>query len=347
MFNKKNCEISLDEFINNALYHPKKGYYIKNTPFGKDGDFITAPNISKIFSEMIFLWLISYWKKFYKNRKINVVELGAGNGEMMHQIIKSSKKFSNFYEKCEFIIYEKSKSLINIQKKKLKKNKVKWFKNLKNLKNKPTIFLGNEFLDALAIKQFINIDNKWYERFIIKKNKNYSFTNKKYDIKKIESLLRLKITKKQNFLEVPVDEFKIFKQLNNLISKSGGCMLFIDYAYLNHKMIDTLQAVKKHQKVDLLKEVGNSDISHLINIPFLKKMTKTLNLEIDYSTQRDFLLDLGILQRAEILASNKSFLEKANIYYRINRLIDKNQMGELFKVIYVYKKNNEFKLGFR
>ena len=88
---------------------------------------------------MIFLWLISYWKKFYKNRKINVVELGAGNGEMMYQIIKSSKKFSNFYEKCEFIIYEKSKSLINIQKK-IKKNKVKWLKNLKKLNNKPTIF---------------------------------------------------------------------------------------------------------------------------------------------------------------------------------------------------------------
>ena len=87
--------------------------------------------------------------------------------------------------------------------------------------------MGNEFLDDLAIKQFINIDNEWYERFIIKKNKNYSFTNKKYDIKKIESLLRLKITKKKNFLEIPVDEFKIFKQLNNLISKSGGCILLL------------------------------------------------------------------------------------------------------------------------
>ena len=87
MFNKKNCKIPLDKFISNALYHPKKGYYMKKIPFGKDGDFITAPNISKIFSEMIFLWLISFWEKFYKGKKINFVELGAGNGEMIHQII--------------------------------------------------------------------------------------------------------------------------------------------------------------------------------------------------------------------------------------------------------------------
>ena len=124
-------------------------------------------------------------------------------------------------------------------------------------------------------------------------------------------------------------------------------MLFIDYAYIGDKIFDTLQEVKKHKKISPLKEVGNSDISHLINIPFLKKIVSKHNLELSYSTQRNFLLNLGILHRAEILAKNKSFLDKANIYYRINRLIDKKQMGELFKVIYIHKKNNRFKLGFK
>jgi len=347
MFNKKNCKIPLDKFIRNALYHPKKGYYIKKMPFGKDGDFITAPNISKIFSEMIFLWLISFWEKFYKGKKINIVELGAGNGEMIHQIISSSKKFTNFYSQCNFIIYEKSKKLIKLQKEKLKHYKIKWEKNLYNLENRPTIFLGNEFLDALPIKQYLNINNEWYERYVQKKGDIYSFTNIKCDIKKIEKKLNLKISSKQNFLEIPFEELKIIKQLNKIISKKGGCILFIDYAYLNHRMFDTLQAVKKHKKVNLLKEVGSADISHLINIPFLKEIAKKLSLELDYRTQRDFLLNLGILQRAEILATNKNFLEKANIFYRINRLIDKKQMGELFKVIYFYKKNNKLKLGFK
>ena len=79
----------------------------------------------------------------------------------------------------------------------------------------------------------------------------------------------------------------------------------------------------------------------------MKKIIKNLNLKIKFTTQRKFLLNLGIMKRAEILAANKNFLEKANIFYRVNRLIDKKQMGELFKVIYLYKKNQKFKLGFK
>ena len=112
-------------------------------------------------------------------------------------------------------------------------------------------------------------------------------------------------------------------------------------------MFDTLQAVKNHRKVNVLEEVGSSDISHMININFLKKYSNKINLKVDHNTQREFLLNLGIMNRAEILAAKTSFLEKANIFYRVNRLIDKKQMGELFKVMYFYKKNQKFKLGFK
>ncbi len=347
MFDKENFKIPLDKFIDNALYNSKKGYYMKKNPFGKQGDFITAPNISKIFSEMIFLWLISYWEKFYKNRKINIVELGAGNGEMMLQIIASAKIFKNFYSKCNFIIYEKSNKLIKLQKDKLKKNKLKWLKNLGKLKNRPTIFFGNEFLDALPIKQFINNNNIWYERYVQKKAGTYNFTKIRFDVKKVEKKLNLKILKKQNFLEISFEELRIIRKLNDIITKKGGCILLIDYAYTSQKMFDTLQAVNNHKKSDVLKEVGNSDISHMININFLKNYAKNFNLKVSYNTQRKFLLNLGIMERAEILASKKSFLEKADIFYRINRLLDKKQMGEIFKVMYLYKKNQRFNLGFK
>ncbi len=347
VFKKKKIEVPLDKFINNALYHPQKGYYMTKSPFGKNGDFITAPNISVIFSEMVFLWIISYWKKYYKDKRINIVELGSGNAEMMDQIISSAKKFNNFYLKCNFMIYERSKKLINFQKIKLKKHKIKWLKNLKRVGNNPTIFLGNEFLDALPVKQFINTNNTWYERYVQKQGKSFGFTKKKCDIKKLEKKLNFNISKNQKFLEISFEQINILKKLNNLISINGGCLLFIDYAYHGHKMYDTLQAVKKHKKVKIFENVGSSDISHLINIPFLKDVAKELNLEVNYNTQRNFLLNLGILERAEILAKNKTFLEKANIFYRVNRLIDKKQMGELFKVIYFYKKNYKFNLGFK
>jgi len=347
MYKKKKFKVPLDKFINYALYHPKRGYYMHKNPFGKDGDFITAPYISIIFSEMICLWLISFWEKFYMGKEINIVELGAGNGELMYQIINSAEKFNVFFNKCNFKIFEKSRKLIELQKKKLKKNKIVWLKNLNELNNKPTIFIGNEFLDALPIKQYIKSDSKWYERYVENVSGSYKFTNIKCDIKKIEKKLNFKISKNQKFLEISFEAVKLLKNLNGIISKKGGCILMIDYAYLNNKMFDTLQAVKKHKKVNVLKEVGSADITHIINIPILKKITKSFNLEFDYNTQRDFLLKLGIMKRAEILAANKkSFLEKANIFYRINRLIGKNQMGELFKVIYFYKKRKKFKLGF-
>ena len=347
MFDKKKFKIPLDDFINYALYDPKKGYYMKKNPFGKNGDFVTAPNISTIFSEMIFLWVISYWKKFYKDKKVNIVELGAGNGEMLFQIIRSAKKFDHFFKNCEFIIYEKSRKLINLQKEKLKKEKVKWLNNLNSLKNKPTIFLGNEFLDALPIKQFVNIRNIWYERYVQKKCNNYFFTKVKCDIKKIEKKINLKISKNQKFLEISFETINIIRKLSTLITKYGGCILFIDYAHVNNKMFDTLQSVKKHKKVNVLKDVGNSDISHIINIPLIKEIAKNKKISVEYDTQRNFLIKMGILHRAEILGLNKKFLEKANLFYRINRLIDKKQMGELFKVIYFYKKNNKFNLGFK
>ena len=166
------------------------------------------------------------------------------------------------------------------------------------------------------------------------------------DIHKIEKKLNIEISNNQNFLEIPFEEIKIIKKLTKLIIRKGGCMLFIDYAHINHRMFDTLQAVKNHKKISVLNEVGNADISHVINIPFLKKIAEKLNIDVYFNTQREFLLNLGILERANILATKKKFLEKANIFYRINRLIDKKEMGDLFKVIY-FDKKNKFKLGFR
>jgi len=93
---KNNRQIPLDKFINLALYHPKKGFYMKKNPIGKKGDFITAPNISILFSEMIAIWIVAFWENLNCPKKINLVELGGGNGEMLKQIILSSQKFPKF-----------------------------------------------------------------------------------------------------------------------------------------------------------------------------------------------------------------------------------------------------------
>ena len=110
-------KLPLDKFINLSLYRKEFGYYMRKNPFGKDGDFITSPNISRLYSEMISIWIISFWQSLGSPKKFNLIELGAGNGEMMKVLIESFKNFPIFFNACNLFICEKSPSLINVQKK--------------------------------------------------------------------------------------------------------------------------------------------------------------------------------------------------------------------------------------
>ena len=118
MFIKINNKIPLDKFIDKTLYDKKRGYYMKSNPIGPGGDFITSPNISIMFSEMIAIWIISFWERIGCPKNFNIVELGAGNGEMMLQILKTVERFKEFRISSNFIIYEKSPYLKKLQKKK-------------------------------------------------------------------------------------------------------------------------------------------------------------------------------------------------------------------------------------
>ena len=339
--------ISLDKFINQALYDKKEGYYMKKLPFGKQGDFITSPGISKIFSEIITIWIILYWESLGKPKRFNIVELGSGDGELMVNMIKTSKNFQDFFNKTSFYILEKSNYLKKIQQKKLKGSKIKWIKDPKNIKNCNTIFFGNEFLDAFAIKQFFKLNNVWYERYVNEnKNKNF-FEDIKTNIKKYEKLIGFKFYENQKIVEISIDQIKFVKKLSKFVNKNGGGILFIDYGYNKFEMIDTLQAISKHSKKEVLINKGNQDITYLINFNFLKKYFKYCGLEVNgITTQSNFLKNMGIFERAEIVSKNKSFLSKSDIYFRIRRLTDKKQMGELFKVIFASKKTNKFSKGF-
>ena len=154
MKSKKSLNFPLDKFINFSLYNKKFGYYMKKNPFGKRGDFITAPNISRLFTEMIAIWIISFWKSLGSPKKFNLIELGAGNGEMMKVLIESFENFPDFLKSCNFVIHEKSPLLIKEQKKKLQKIDILWKSKIDKIKKIPSIFIANEFFDAMPIKQF-------------------------------------------------------------------------------------------------------------------------------------------------------------------------------------------------
>ena len=123
--------------------------------------------------------------------------------------------------------------------------------------------------------------------------------------------------------------------------------MLIDYGYTEKKMKNTLQAISNHKFANILEEIGNTDITHNINFNLYKKFTKKIGgLDVDITTQKNFLNNMGIKHRAEIISKNQNFLKKADIYYRLKRLIDEKQMGNLFKVMLVKNINNKFKFGF-
>ena len=344
----KPTSLPLDEFIEWALYDKNSGYYIKKNPFGKEGDFITAPNITRLFSEIISIWVITFWKSIGSPRKFNLLELGAGNGEMMMVITETLKNFPECFNACNFMIHEKSNFLINQQKKNLDAEKISWIKDIKKINAYPTLYLANEFFDAIPIKQFFKKNEGWVERFVeLKNSKKAEFKEQKINIKKLEQSLNFEISKNQKIIEYSPETFKYLKSICEIIQRNGGGMLIIDYGYLSSKMQETLQAVNNHKYSDVLENIGDSDITYNISFNLFQKFTSQFyNLDSIVTNQKKFLTSMGILQRAEIISKNIPFSKKTDLFYRIRRLIDEKQMGELFKVMLIKNIKNQFKTGF-
>jgi NADH dehydrogenase [ubiquinone] 1 alpha subcomplex assembly factor 7 len=345
----KSSNIPLDKFIEWALYDKNCGYYMKKDPFGKKGDFITAPNITRLFSEIISIWVITFWKSIGSPKKFNLLELGAGNGEMMKVMTETLKNFPECYNACSFMIHEKSNFLINQQKKNLNTDKILWITDIKKINSYPTLYLANEFFDAIPIKQFFKKKEGWVERFVdLKNSKKAAFKERKINIKKLEQSLHFEISKNQNIIEYSPETYRYLKTICEIIQRNSGGMLIIDYGYLNSKMHETLQAVNNHRYSNVLENIGDSDITYNINFKLFQKFISGFyNLDSIVTNQKKFLTSMGIVQRAEIISKNIPFSKKTDLFYRIRRLIDEKQMGELFKVMLIKNKKNKFKTGFQ
>ncbi len=341
--------LTIDKYIDEALYNKKHGYYMKKNPFGKNGDYITAPNISILFSEMIAIWIIAFWENLKCPKKFNLVELGAGNGEMMKQIINTFNRFPIFNKSCKIYILEKSIYLKKIQKLKLKSRNIKWLNNLKEIGKGPNIFIANEFFDSLPIKQYLRKNGRWYERNIIFSDfKKPKFVDLLINIKKIEKKIGIKLSYKQNFIEYSPAGINYLKIISKKINYNGGGILIIDYGSYDKNMKNTLQSVSGHKYNCVLNDISNSDITHSLNFKTIEKIVQKFKLRVcGFTNQKNFLKNLGIFERAEIISKNLPFSKKADIYYRIKRLTDENAMGGLFKVMLLTKKNAKFQIGFK
>jgi len=346
---KEKKSIPLDQFINITLYDKKSGYYMKKNPFGKDGDFVTAPLISNLFGEMIAIWCVAFWEYIGKPKKILLVELGPGDGSLCKDLLRTFMQFKNFYNSLEINLLEISDKLKTIQKLRINNKKVKWIKKIKEINSGPIIFLGNEFFDALPIKQIYKKKKLFFEKFVTLSNdkKKIRFLHKRANSSLIKRIQNLNLISHNNIIEYPIEAIKFLDIIAKKINKFDGGLLTFDYGYITQKNQNTLQSVKKHKFINIFSMPHHSDITSHLNFKLFHRMLKKNNLNVEkITTQNEFLKKIGILERANILSKKMTFKEKVNMFYRLKRLIDHREMGSLFKVLFAQKKDRKFSLGF-
>ncbi len=338
--------LPVDKFFHNVLYDKKIGYYNSRLPFGRKGDFITAPGVSNLFSEMIAIWFISTWEVYGKPENFSIVGLGPGDGSLMRTLIQVFKKFPEFNKKKKIYLFKISDFMKKLQKKNIGDKSIKWVKNFNEIKKGPVIFFGNEFFDSIPIKQFKREKKLLFEKYyVLEKDFNIMEAYKKASIEDEKEINSYKTLRNINFIEYPKSGLREMKKIIKKISNLEGCLLMIDYGYLKSNNQNTLQSVIKHKKNSILSNLGKADVTSHVNFSLLNEFFLKNGLTVHkIISQRQFLENMGIKERSEIIAKRMKFSEKSNLYLRLNRILNPKLMGDLFKVIVASnsKKNQYF-----
>jgi NADH dehydrogenase [ubiquinone] 1 alpha subcomplex assembly factor 7 len=328
--------VKISQFMREALFDEKSGYYRTKNPIGKDADFITAPEISQIFGELIAVYLLQIFS--LKKGKISLVEMGAGRGVLFYDILQTIKKLAkknslaaDFIDSADLHIIEINDILKVAQQEKLAEFRISWhqkFEDFSSKNNLPIFFISNELFDCFPIDQFVKTDIGWCERLI----DSGRFITKNFD-PKIDQFVQEIVGRSAPFgavFEHSESAQNLMKQLCESLRNFGGIAINFDYGYFESELANTLQAVKNNQKVGVLKDPGNVDISAHVDFGALDKIAKKFDLKTSLITQREFLLSLGIEERAKNLLNQNSAIE---------RLVSPSQMGELFKCHIIWKEN--------
>lgn len=336
--------MKISRFMSEALFHPQTGYYRTKNPIGKNSDFITAPEISQVFGELLAVYLLHVAS--VKKTKIALVEMGAGKGTLFCDILSAIKKLSDkkisqaldFLERTAFHIIEINEVLQKIQKENLQKFQVNWHQKFEELQLAPEqeiFFITNELFDCFPIDQFVHTEIGWRERII--NNKNFAlapFDREIHDFveKEIATLAPIGAVFEYSF-----EARNFMTQLCQALNQQGGIAINIDYGYIKNEFANTLQAIKNHQKCDVLETPSEADITALVDFSALEKIAKNSTLNTSLISQAQFLQSLGIEERRQALLANKSSENQEKINLAIDRLIDSSQMGDLFKCLIVWK----------
>lgn len=328
--------LSIADYMALCLSHPQHGYYIKQDPFGQHGDFITAPEISQVFGELIGMWCVDIWSQLGQG-SVAMVELGPGRGTLMADALRATQGVAEFHDHLTVQLIETSPTLQTTQFYTLKDmhDRLEWEETLDNLPEAPCIVIANEFFDALPIRQYVQTKEGMQERRIGMDEQTGELTFvlqpqglslAKADTQIEEGTVMESCPAAKEVMDRLCDHFKAF----------GGALLAIDYGYLGDSHQDTLQAVRQHSYHSVLENPGDVDLTAHVDFSALANKARERGLSVHGPVEQGtFLVRLGAEIRTQQLLQNASKDQAEALVTGVKRLIDPVQMGHLFKVMAV------------
>ena len=329
--------ISVADYMALCLFDPADGYYTTREPFGTAGDFTTAPEISQMFGELVAVWLYAAWQAAGKPANAMLAEIGPGRGTLMKDMLRVLRKLDPALV-ADVALIETSPRLREVQKQTLAASgvKIEWHETVSSLPNAQLFIVGNELFDAIPTRQFVKIGAEWRERAVgIDQAGELAFVAGPATIE--VALLPADATDAPDgsIFELAPARTATMETIAERIAASSGAGLFFDYGHLSPGIGDTLQALRKHQYENVLATPGEADLTSHVDFSALGIAAKAHGLDAHLATQGEFLLALGLLERAGKLGANADDAAREKIRSEVERLAGPEAMGTLFKVIAV------------
>lgn len=327
-----NGPMSVATYMGLCLTHPTRGYYKGADPLGAAGDFITAPEISQMFGELIGFQLVNVWQQMDEPKQFNLVELGPGRGTLMADILRVACRAPGFRDGLKLKLFETNPILTAEQRSRLEVYEPQWLENFEQFDEGPVLVVANEFFDALPIRQFVRKENGWHERLVGLVDGQRAFGLSPTPIPPETMPAAVADAEQDSLFEVCFAGGEVMSRMAKVVAKQGGSILAIDYGYARTQTGDTLQGVRNHAYADVLDAPGETDLSAHVDFGALAAVAREVGLAVQpLATQGEFLTRLGIAERAKALSgANPGSSETIRLAH--DRLVGEDQMGSLFKV---------------
>ncbi len=322
------------DYMTQCLLDPRHGYYTNAQPFGASGDFVTAPDISQMFGELLGLCLAQSWMDQGCPKPFILAELGPGRGTLMSDLLRAAGSVPGFCDAADIWLVEASGPLRAVQVEALESYPINFADTVNDIPDGPLFLIANEFFDCMPVRQYRKTEAGWQEQMIGAEDGKLGFV--------LGAPLPpqgapdwASDLPQGAMIETSAASVAIAGDIARRIAEHGGTAIIVDYGDWNSSG-DTLQAIKAHCKIGPLEKPGQSDLTAHVNFAELAQAAKPRVGVTPMIPQGELLLRLGIDQRAEALSKNRGAATLKAHAAAFRRLTHADEMGQLFKVIAFY-----------